>query len=403
MEGIATNTKTKTSKKSEWTPKNRIDYTGCEIKNIPAFDNPESDLTVVGYDWAESQHRREKVWKVQCSCGNEFSLPESKFKTRKRCNECNAKLTSERTTEMHKQSKMNIVRARVNLAQFANPDGSVGYAPALTGDVPGSTLRVIATAPDYITPKGQKIHQYLCLCDPLLGGCGKHVVLQQQKFRGYNKNSTVKSCGCKRCGQRKNVVLAEEKDINGNIYFRGKTTNTNETFFVSAEDADFVRSAISIRNEKSVSTYGNRIGDHLQIRYKTESGETVQKAVHRALLKSNEPVLYKNGNRKDNRRSNLEKISGTEARFLGIKECVLGKRDGNQSIKVLGVRKLTSKKKGVYYDVTLGGYAGKGTILRLGKFTDEKEAIKARLNAELQYLGKEFAPQAFLFSAYGIA
>lgn len=38
----------------------------------------------------------------------------------------------------------------------------------------------------------------------------------------------------------------------------------------------------------------------------------------------------------------------------------------------------------------------------LGLYTDKDEAIKARLQAELNIFGKEFAPQRHLFKEYGI-
>ena len=38
----------------------------------------------------------------------------------------------------------------------------------------------------------------------------------------------------------------------------------------------------------------------------------------------------------------------------------------------------------------------------LGRFNNKEDAIKARLQGELQYFGLEFAPQRHLFEEYGI-
>lgn len=69
---------------------------------------------------------------------------------------------------------------------------------------------------------------------------------------------------------------------------------------------------------------------------------------------------------------------------------------GRNTSGVLGVTKRTNKDK---WRATI--IIDKKTIY-LGEFQDKNDAIKARLNFELEYFGSLFAPQLHLFEQYGI-
>ena len=98
---------------------------------------------------------------------------------------------------------------------------------------------------------------------------------------------------------------------------------------------------------------------------------------------------HKDRNPFNNRKDNLRKASFAE-------------NSQNSSIR----KNNTSGFTGVHWDKTYNmwiaqiGYNNKR--IRIGSFVDKKDAIVARLNAELKYFGPDFAPQRHLFKEYGI-
>ena len=62
---------------------------------------------------------------------------------------------------------------------------------------------------------------------------------------------------------------------------------------------------------------------------------------------------------------------------------------------------------GVYFDKDRNKWVAFITIdykqIKLGRFVEKEDAIKARLEAEFKYFGSEFAPQRHLFSKYDIS
>ena len=96
-----------------------------------------------------------------------------------------------------------------------------------------------------------------------------------------------------------------------------------------------------------------------------------------------------NRNPKDNRKSNLRIVES-------YKNSVNKKiREGSTS-GIIGVNWDKNRSK---WMVRIS-YKNKTTTL--GRFDNKNEAIKTRLKAELEYFGRDFAPQRHLFEEYGV-
>lgn len=125
----------------------------------------------------------------------------------------------------------------------------------------------------------------------------------------------------------------------------------------------------------------------------SSSGENKSKRMHRVILglENSKGIIvdHINRNRLDNRRDNLRMCNdGENARNQSIrknnKSGIIGvswwSRDNNWMAQI----KYNYKR------------------IFLGYFDDINDAIRARLEGELKYFGKDFAPQRHLFEKYGI-
>lgn len=163
-------------------------------------------------------------------------------------------------------------------------------------------------------------------------------------------------------------------------YYEGIATNDNSVVFkIDKEDYEKIRLISWYVNKKSENNW-----------YMENKGKE-SLSVHRLVMdaKKGEYVDHINGDTLDNRKSNLRIVTKQQNGF-------------NSKIR----KNNTSGFVGVHFDnasnnwVATIKYSDKKTHLK--KTKDKNEAIRLRLEAELKYFGKEFAPQRHLFEEYGI-
>jgi len=106
-------------------------------------------------------------------------------------------------------------------------------------------------------------------------------------------------------------------------------------------------------------------------------------------FKKNEFVDHKNRNPYDNRKENLRIIDNQKNSF----NTSLGK---NNTSGIMGVR--FDKHRNTWNAELM--LDGKWKVKK--RYKIKEEAVKKRLESELIYFGKEFAPQRHLFEEYGI-
>lgn len=122
--------------------------------------------------------------------------------------------------------------------------------------------------------------------------------------------------------------------------------------------------------------------------YRTTNQKPQHHYMHKELVPF-EIVDHENRNRKDNRKSNL-------------REATFSQNNQNSSISTRN----TSGIIGVHFNVKRQKWIAEIGINKqvkyLGGFENKEEAIKTRLQAELEHFGEEFAPQRHLFEKYQI-
>lgn len=226
--------------------------------------------------------------------------------------------------------------------------------------------KVIERAEDAILKNGTKEAQWLCECS-----CEKHT-------RKIIKNSNLKnnrsfSCGCLRYEAAQKRRKTNEY-IKLNDFYIGITT-TN--FFI-----------IDIEDYKKVKKYCWH-SDNLGYVITKINNKTI--SLHKFLLKTDTNEIIDHINRKpwDNRKDNL--------RIVTFKENIW-----NMSIS----KNNTSGFIGVYFQKGFNKWCARiridKKVVHLGSYENKEEAIKARLKAEKEYFGEEFAPQRHLFKEYSI-
>jgi hypothetical protein len=191
------------------------------------------------------------------------------------------------------------------------------------------------------------------------------------------------NCGCERI---KRLLENNKKRKKTNRYEKlnettmiGYASNTNDIFYFNVEDYE------------KIKDYCWWLNNHGYM-YTTapNSNRRTNMYLHRYIM--NFPDLYIdhiNRNRLDNRRENL-RIVEKEDNLRNI-----SKSFDNQSgyIGVDWVKRESVWRARIVY---------KGIAYHLGIFKEIKDAIIARLKAELEYFGIDFAPQRHLFAEYGI-
>lgn len=231
-------------------------------------------------------------------------------------------------------------------------------------------LVVLRQVEDYISPKGKHYSKWECQCD-----CGNITITTMNSLKaGYNQ-----SCGCLQKDKAKIIGNNNKKynkyDLSGN-YGIGWTTNTDKEFYFDLEDYNKIKDYCWIENSNGYicSTLYNQEKNKIYL--------------HK-IITDFEMVDHKNRNKLDNQKSNLRKATPSENQY-------------NRSIP----KNNTSGFIGVFFDKTRGKWIAQivknKERIYLGGFENKKDAVKARLQGELKYFGKDFAPQRDLFKKYDI-
>lgn len=185
-----------------------------------------------------------------------------------------------------------------------------------------------------------------------------------------------KQIGCKKCAVKEQCkALKKNKyDLNGD-YGIGYLDN-NEEFYFDLEDYSLIK-----------DIYWNKTKAGYLRGYKNKN----QKWIHRMVIhkKEDEVIDHINRNKLDNRKSNLRICTQQKNTF----NCSLSKNN-------------TSGVIGVYLRTDTNKWEAKLMLNRksisFGCYNTKEEAIIARLNAEIKYFGKDFAPQRHLFEEYDL-
>ena len=230
--------------------------------------------------------------------------------------------------------------------------------------VPDSRLTVIKQVDDYIDGNNKHCSRWLCECS--CEGRNQIVVI------GRNlKNGNTQSCGCL---HKENVWQSLHKKNEYNL--SGEfgillASNTKEEVYFDLEDAE----KILIHN-----WYIEACG------YPATTIDDKQIRLH-SFLGYYRPDHH-DRNKLNNRKSNLI-------------ECTNQENIRNSSAR----KNNTSGITGVYLNKLRNKWVAQNTIDRktksLGYYTNQYDAIRARLEAESKYF-KEFAPQRHLFAEYDI-
>ena len=190
------------------------------------------------------------------------------------------------------------------------------------------------------------------------------------------RNGDTQSCGCKRRDHfDKNIYEFNLEDEYG-LYGVGYCTNTGSPFYFDMEDYPLI---------KDYTWYETISGSYHSMEAWDKEKNTQIKMYWIILGK-----YYDHADRNplNNRKYNLRSATNVE----------------NSTNK-----RLTSRNKsgfvGVHYDNERNAWVAFVSInkkcVKIGRFRDKEDAIRARLEAEAKYYG-EFAPQRHLFEEYGI-
>lgn len=243
----------------------------------------------------------------------------------------------------------------------------------LTGRTFGRLI-VIERAEDRVYPSGQKQTHWLCKCS-----CENQniTIVSTSNLNG----GQVKSCGCL---QKESMIqngkyrhMVNKYDLS-NTYGVGITTNTGLEFYFDKADYNQIKDIC-----------WNSIVDHtgytLLVGYDTVMGKRV-KFTHVIGCVGYDHI---NQNPLDCRRENLRKCTPAEN----------ARNRKKQKSNTSGIIGVNWDKKRQKWMARINDRVGHRVCL--GLFEDKKEAICARLQAEVKYYG-EFAPQKHLYEQYGI-
>jgi len=242
----------------------------------------------------------------------------------------------------------------------------------LTGRVFGR-LTVLSRAEDYIRPSGQRSAQWLCECS-----CDNKTRKIIVGTSLTSKKSPTRSCGCI---QKEKAAKAQIKsntyDLSGE-YGIGFTSNTNNEFYFDLCRYDEIK-------------------DYCWCERKQKDGYVSlfawSKDRHR-MIKMTDLLGYKdydhiNRNPLDNRDCNLRAVSKTENR----------RNHSKYNTNTSGFTGVSwNKNRQRWRSYIIVDYKQ----IDLGLYNDLNDAVVARLEAELKYFGRDFAPQRHLFDEYGI-
>ena len=201
---------------------------------------------------------------------------------------------------------------------------------------------------------------WLCQCE-----CGNVISTCYQSL----KNGYTKSCGCK---MKELLRRPNTYDLTGE-YGIGYLKITNEPFYFDLEDYDKI---------KENSWYNNKKG------YAATDINNKMIRLH-TLITGYKMCDHINRNKLDNRKKNLRETTP-------LKNSWNKNIHSNNTSGFMGVSYRKDKK---LWCATLVYNHKK---INLGASKNKEIAIKKRLQGELKYYGKDYAPQRYLFKEYGI-
>ena len=228
-------------------------------------------------------------------------------------------------------------------------------------------LTVLEQTEDYIEPCGSHRDMWLCRC------CCEQQTIKSVLGKNLRKPNGTQSCGCL-IGTNRKYNQYEKRDD----YVVGFTSNTNEEFYFDEFNYELV---------KQYCWYAHTFEDGYR-RIEARDCKT-NKIISMAQLFGCKGYDHCNRNTFDNRIQNLRPATFTE----NARNTSISKKNSSGIIGV-GWNKQMSKWRAritVNYNT-----------IELGFFENKKDAIIARLYAELKYYGIEFAPQRHLFAEYKI-
>ena len=171
--------------------------------------------------------------------------------------------------------------------------------------------------------------------------------------------------------------------LNGE-YGVGYTLNTNEPFYFDLEDYD------KIKNYRWMSKRRNNRKDYyIEHRFNSNSRPYLHNLIMNNIDKKN-IIDHKNLIKYDCQKENL-RISTNRQNAMNKN------KQSNNSSGIIGVNYFSRDNIWV---ARINIDRNKRISIYRGK--EKEEAIKARLQAELKYYGKDFAPQRHLFEKYDI-
>ena len=237
---------------------------------------------------------------------------------------------------------------------------------------PNSRITIIKQAEDYVTQQGGHYARWQCKCN---SGNTELFIVNTSEL----KNGDTQSCGCIRreLNKKYNNYTLNLEDEHGK-YGIGYCSNTNKEFYFDLEDYDKI---------KDYCWYEIDCGEYHTIEaWDCKTNTNTQIKMHWLIL--GKYYDHKDRNALNNRKYNLRKATFTQ-------------NSANRSITnrnssgIIGVGYEKSRKKW-YAHIGINNKK-----IKLGRFVNKEDAIRARLRAERQYFG-EFAPQRHLFKEYCI-
>ena len=244
----------------------------------------------------------------------------------------------------------------------------------LTGMIFGR-LMVIRQADDYVTPKGVHYAQWVCKCS-----CGnKDEIIETSN---HLKTGRVQSCGClSKELKASRLRKYNEYDLSGG-YGVGLASNTGSEFYFDLEDYDKIKD-YCWRECTGDSGQYHFIGTSAKI-----NGKRTTLPIHKLIIQK-DLVDHADRNPFNNRKENLRHATAHQNTMN--KSVMSTNKSG-----FIGVR--WNKETHKWIANICIDYKTK----YIGSFSYIRDAIVARLNAELKYFGKDFAPQRHLFDEYNI-
>lgn len=194
---------------------------------------------------------------------------------------------------------------------------------------------------------------WVCLCD-----CGNLTCVKSNALTSEN----TKSCGCHNIKVKRSQKKYNKYDLSGE-YGIGWTSNTNKEFYFDLEDYELIKNRCWSEN---INGY---------IRCSTNNKDIF---MHRLIMGVSDPniiVDHKRHNTYDNRKSEL-RVTNAHCNTMNEKIAI------NNTSGTTGVSwdKLSEKWHSyIWYE---------GKTIHLGRYSDQKDAIKARKEAEEKYFGE---------------